>query len=548
MTPPSRAVLLALAALLLAAPAGAQDQKRSEKDAAVVLKRVGEIRKNIAARAPEVKKRVGELQGKIGEYSPENEQDMYAQRIAEIKREVAKDMRELPPVLERLIALKGKYAATPDLETLAAEREPLRRTLREGRERIKANAEEFHHIRKDYQFQQGVIMFSKLVTGEGEAPVKNYETLLDLGDFDKDGALDFGKRIQNELRLDDEARAAVIRSRARAQKHKRYVAAGTAALGLLLAVLYLLSRRKKTKLPVPAAAAGAAPPPAGAAPPPAKAPPREADVVGTLLDERFQVEALLRSGTLGPVYAATDRTDGCKVVLKSVVEDFHRTRNELERFFARLRTLAEFKHRNLAVVRSVFRVDSRIYIAAEHVGGVPLTKFIAPGNFTELRSVKLIVSQIAILLDAAHEKRLIHGDISPSNVIVQEDGTVKMLDLGLGLEARRRAAQLSLSRAIGDPAYLAPEQELGTEFKQSDLYSLGALCYAMLTGRPPFAGPNHTAQKRERRYPPASGFSDDIPVEVDPVIHKALEPEPPHRYQKGMDLFSALDSVPERIN
>lgn len=470
--------------------------------------------------------------------------DPFQARIEQIKRQIAEDMSGLPAKLDELRKLAPLYEATENLNVLEPARGELRRELSEGADRLNENAVEFHKIRKDYQFQQGVLLFSKMIQGEPDDSLKrNYEVLFDLGNYDKSGILDYKDEIREALAKDQTRLQGVIDERARAELHKKLLKGGAAALGamLLLALLWFRRRAPAPHLPLSHPPRITAEPASAAANPPA----RPEDLVGALLDGRFAVEELLKTGALGPVYEAADRKDGGKTILKTIDGAFQRTSAELERMLARIKECGALSHVALAEIKSVFLHEDLIYVAAEKVEGMPLSRFIDPSNRIELRSIKLIASQIALLLDAAHERKILHGDIRPSNIIVTENGAVKVLDLGLGAEARKAARAAGLSRRIGDPAYFAPEQELGTEFRQSDFYSLGIICYAMLTGRLPFEGPNFLAQKRERRYPPASGFSEKIPVEIDPVLHKALEPEPQNRYQKGMDFFNALDAVPE---
>ena len=529
-----RAVLFLCAALF--APLSAQEAKSARRR-----------ERGIAGLKPQAEK----MQGTVSRIGDPKKQDFFGVRIQQIKDHIKEDMRDLPPKLKRLEELTDSYESLADLSEVEPERSDLRNELAAGAARLDENAIEFHQIRKDYQFQQGVLLFSKMVSGQSDDSIHaNYEVLFDLGNYDKESVLAYKKKISAALADDQTKMQFILDERERIKRHKRYLAGAGAAFGLSIITVFLFAKRKRGRPPRSASLpAPGTPPCATPAPRPiAAAPSGPEDAVGKTLDENVRVDALLRNGPLGPVYEATHLIDGSKLILKCVLEEFHRTESDVDRFYLRMEQLAGFTHAALAETRKVFRVENRIYIATQRIAGVPLSRFVDPTNQIELRSIKLIVSQIAFLLDAAHDRKLIHGDISPANVIVMENGAVKVLDLGLGLEARKRIGQLGLSKKVGDPAYFAPEQEMGGEFRQSDFYSLGVVSYAMLTGRTPFTGPNYLAQKRERRYPPASSFSNKIPVEVDPILHKAMEPEPPQRYQKGAEFFNALDAVPDRID
>ncbi|MFH2203368.1 MAG: serine/threonine-protein kinase [Elusimicrobiota bacterium] len=477
----------------------------------------------------------------------------FAPQAARIKLAINTERKRLTPLLHELTALSATYAALDDPATAAGKREELRRTINNGLGVIEKEGQAFDDMRGRYNLQQTMLMLGKLSRRESEDSIKeNFNVIFDNVQLREIMAKDFKDEIRDTLNSDEDAYKLAVKRFAAARRRKLYAGGGAAAAVLLAAGLFFFLRRRDDEeepqppAPLPPPAAAPAPQPAGV--PQLKPPPSPEDVTGSVLEGRYRVEQLLRIGTLGPVYRAIDSFDHRPLILKTVTEDFHRTTQDVERFFARAKEYGALRHPALAEVRAVFRIDNRIYIAAEQVAGTALSALLRPGSAAELRSVKLIAGQLSELLEAAHTRNFIHGAVAPSNIILQADGSVKVLDLGICGDARRRAAKLALSREVGDPAYLAPEQELGSEFKQSDIYSLGVLCYALLTGRPPYPGPNFLAQKRERKYAPASGLSAKVPVEIDPILRRALSPEPQQRFQSGADFFSALDSVPEKAD
>ena len=176
----------------------------------------------------------------------------------------------------------------------------------------------------------------------------------------------------------------------------------------------------------------------------------------------------------------------------------------------------------------------------EWVPGKPLAAYLEEGNRIELESVKRFLGDAAGAVDFAHDRKLIHGDLRPGKILVGEDGSAKVADLGLGLQARRAASKLAWGESIGSPAYLAPEQELGSALKESDIYSLGVVLYEMLTGHLPFEGPNFLAQKRELHYRRPSEVREGVPAAADAVVAKALEIEPQNRYHSAGEFYKAV--------
>ena len=365
------------------------------------------------------------------------------------------------------------------------------------------------------------------------------------------------QRAQAGLKSEDDAHRTVQRS---LETQRRWITVSIAAASLMIAFIFFLLWRSRSRTDLLAgqtpAAALATPTPNNtplpttpmATPRPLAGPhttPLPVVVPGQVLGGSYRVVKELAKGSLGTAYEALDLTANRRVVIKRIRDELHRSEKDLERFLTQARGVAALKHANLTEIYSVFLEADRVHLAVELVPGPALSQFLEAGNRVNLTAIKRVIHQVATVLQYAHDKKVLHGDLTPANIFVTREGLVKVSDFGIGLEARKVAARLSWTEPIGSPAYMAPEQELGSMIKESDFYSLGVILYEMATGRLPFSGPNFLAQKREMRYTPASKLAAGIPKEIDPLLLKALQPEPRLRFHSSEEFCKAVDALPE---
>ena len=216
----------------------------------------------------------------------------------------------------------------------------------------------------------------------------------------------------------------------------------------------------------------------------------------------YELQALIGAGGMGRVYRARDtrlqRDVAVKILPASVAGDSDR----LTRFEREARLLASFNHPNIGAIYGV--EDHPPALVLELIDGVTLADRIAAGPLPIPECLGL-ARQIAIALDAAHEKNIIHRDLKPANIKVTPDGTVKILDFGIAkaVSVDPHAAATITSNdtragvVIGTAAYMSPEQARGlTVDKRTDIWAFGCVLFEMLTGRSPFAGPDHVRHDR----------------------------------------------------
>jgi serine/threonine-protein kinase len=256
---------------------------------------------------------------------------------------------------------------------------------------------------------------------------------------------------------------------------------------------------------------------------------------------RYRIDAIIGQGAMGVVYRAFDPVIDRWVALKVVRLPFAATPEErtlAEQRFLREASLAgNLSHPNTVVVHD-FGWDETYdvpFIALEYLEGRTLTDVIANGPRPEWRDALRIVARVAEALAHAHAQGVVHRDVKPANVMLLPTGEPKILDFGI---ARTSSAALTgASDTWGTPSYMSPEQVTGGLVDaRSDLFSLGTLCFELLTGRPAWDGenvPQIVARIAFQEPPCASRLEPALPVEVDVVLARALARDPARRYPDG---------------
>ncbi|HEU5216632.1 MAG TPA: serine/threonine-protein kinase [Gaiellaceae bacterium] len=261
----------------------------------------------------------------------------------------------------------------------------------------------------------------------------------------------------------------------------------------------------------------------------------------------YRIEELIGRGGMGVVYRAYDLRLRRPVALKLVAPSLARDEQFRERFARESELVMSLEHPNVVPIYDAGDVDGRVYLAMRLVDGTDLGSLLCTDGPREPARAIAICTQIAAALDAAHARGLVHRDVKPSNVLLDSSGHVYLADFGLTRTLDDEVAELGEDRAIGTPAYLAPEQLEGRPADgRADVYALGCVLYECLTGEPVFPRDSRLAvawAHLEEEPPRASRRRAGLPEAVDPVIGRALAKEPEERFATCEALVAAAQDA-----
>jgi serine/threonine protein kinase len=267
------------------------------------------------------------------------------------------------------------------------------------------------------------------------------------------------------------------------------------------------------------------------------------DLAGTNLGG-YRLVRRLGSGGMADVYLADQLSLGRSVAVKVLRADTLRHRGAVERFEQEARAAAALVHGNIVQIHEVARVDGIHFLVEEYVGGPSLKAWLESSGPLDPRQALSVLAQVGSALARAEEQGIVHRDIKPENLLVTPAGDVKVADFGL---ARVVGENLELTQAgttLGTPLYMSPEQGEGRPVDtRSDLYSLGATTYHLLTGRPPFMGPTGVsvvmAHIRDTLVP-VQTLRADVPADLCRIVETLLAKDPADRYASPRDLLRAV--------
>ena len=271
-----------------------------------------------------------------------------------------------------------------------------------------------------------------------------------------------------------------------------------------------------------------------------KAPPQNPQLQsGQKIANRYTVEQLIGRGGMGCIYRVHDNVLGEKVALKTLLPQFTQEKMVVDRFFNEARIARRLAHPNIVRTHDIGAAGNTVYISMEYLQGKNLRdvmKAQPQGKGLPLLELLRVADQLCAALEYAHQYT-VHRDIKPENVMISVEGTVKLMDFGIS----KLVANSQLTGAavvMGTPLYMPPEQlrDSGGVDRRADLYSLGVVLYEAITGRPP------TAMLR-----PLAEVDPNIPIELQEVVGKCVEPDRNHRYSNARELRSALRAIYKQI-
>ena len=276
------------------------------------------------------------------------------------------------------------------------------------------------------------------------------------------------------------------------------------------------------------------------------------DIIGRLrratLGE-FDIGLELGRGGMAAVFLAHEIALDRKVAIKVMAPGLMLGDGMIERFKQEAITVAQLHHPSIVSVYSVRQAEGLHFFVMRYVQGRSLEQVLQQARRLPLPIVRSILYQVGSALTYAHRSRVVHRDVKPANILIDEDGNAVVTDFGIA-KAAEHPTQTLTGALVGTPAYMSPEQCAGGEVSgASDQYSLGAVAYEMVTGEPPFAGSTLTVMQAhvERAPRPIRDLCGECPPEVEAAIHRMLAKDPAERWPRMADALTALgaEALPE---
>ncbi|HYL36325.1 MAG TPA: serine/threonine-protein kinase [Bryobacteraceae bacterium] len=263
--------------------------------------------------------------------------------------------------------------------------------------------------------------------------------------------------------------------------------------------------------------------------------------------DHYRIEALVARSGMASIFRATDMRNGRQVAIKIPHPEMEADAVLFERFQREAEIGEKMDHPG---VMKVFpdRDHSRVYMVMEWVDGRLLRVVLHEQKKLPMERAVRIAIAICDALDYIHRNGVVHRDLKPENIMIDENDNIKLIDFGIAArQGARRLTFAKLSQVMGTPDYISPEQVKGKRGDgRSDIYALGAMLYEMLTGQPPFSGPNPFAIMNDRLLNnpvPPRELNPEISPQLQEVVYRALEREPQNRYATANEFAWDLEHL-----
>src|SRR5215218_270150 len=269
-------------------------------------------------------------------------------------------------------------------------------------------------------------------------------------------------------------------------------------------------------------------------------------LVGMCLNGRYRLDAQIGAGGMSTVYRAFDTTLERRVAVKLMHREIASDSDQLERFRREARSVAQLNHPHIVGVIDAGEEDGRPYIVFEYVEGETLKERIRRNGELDVSEAIAYAIEIARALGCAHARHIVHRDVKPQNVLVDEEGSAKVTDFGIA-RSLDEAGLTAEGRVLGTTDYVSPEQALGHDVNpQSDIYSLGIVLYEMLTGDVPFHGENQVAvaMKHVREdLPDVQRRRADVSASLAAILDRMTAKDLRKRYTDALTLEADLEEA-----
>ena len=265
---------------------------------------------------------------------------------------------------------------------------------------------------------------------------------------------------------------------------------------------------------------------------------------GKRLDGRYEIHELVGVGGMAYVYRARDTIDDRIVAIKILKDEFLGNEEFIRRFKNESKAIAVLSHPNIVKVYDVSFGDRIQYIVEEYIDGITLKDYLSQQHEVKWKEAIHFTVQILRALQHAHEKGIVHRDVKPQNIMLLQDGTIKVTDFGIARFSRSETRTMT-GKTIGSVHYIAPEQARGDlTDEKADIYSVGVMLYEMITGRLPFEADNAVSvaimQLQADPKPPRE-INPSIPEGLEEITMRAMQKDPAHRYQSASEMLRDVE-------
>ena len=261
----------------------------------------------------------------------------------------------------------------------------------------------------------------------------------------------------------------------------------------------------------------------------------------------YQLQHVIGRGGMGVVYLAVQANLNRKVAVKMIRSGALASQDEVTRFYTEAKAAAALEHRNIVSIYQFGHLAGHHYFSMELVPGTDLAKKIKQSPLPPLEAARY-VRDVARAIHHAHQRGVLHRDLKPANVLIDLEDQVRVTDFGLAKQVDSDSSVTGSGAAIGTPSYMAPEQASGNSDRccaGSDIYSLGAILFAAIAGRPPFQNESsvQTLLQVVHDTPPSlRTLCANVPEDIETIVEKCLEKSPAKRYASANELAEDLDA------
>ncbi len=268
--------------------------------------------------------------------------------------------------------------------------------------------------------------------------------------------------------------------------------------------------------------------------------------VGKRLDGRYEIHDVIGVGGMAIVYKAYDNIDDRIVAVKVLKDEYLANEEFRRRFKNESKAIAVLSHPNIVKVFDVSFGDRLQYIVMEYIEGITLKEYIEERGVIDWKEALFFMNQILKALQHAHDKGIVHRDIKPQNIMLLENGTIKVADFGIARFSHGETKTMT-EKAIGSVHYISPEQAKGEPTdEKADIYSIGVLLYEMLTGKLPFEADSAVSvalmQVNKNAVPPRK-INPNIPVGFEQITMKAMQKNPRDRYCSAAEFLMDIEDL-----